>query len=115
MRLAYFDDEAVPEEAVERYAEALGQPGAEHALVETARQIIPSDLDRLTARYPEIGYPTLILWGEQDAIVPPDIGRRLHEAIPNSRLVILRDTGHIPQEERPQATLAEIESFISQN
>jgi pimeloyl-ACP methyl ester carboxylesterase len=115
MKLAYFDDEAVPEEAVERYAYVLNKPGAQHALVQTARQIIPSDLDRLTAHYSEIGSPTLILWGQEDAIVPPDIGRRLHRAIPNSRLVIFPDTGHIPQEERPQATLAEIKAFLSRN
>jgi pimeloyl-ACP methyl ester carboxylesterase len=115
MKLAYFDDEAVPEEAVERYADVLKEPEARQALVRTARQIIPADLDRLTARYSGIGSPTLILWGQQDAIVPLDIGRRLHGAVPNSQLVILPDTGHIPQEERPQATLAEIKAFISRN
>lgn len=114
MQLAYFDDEAVPDEAVERYAAVLNDAAARQALVRTARQIIPPDLDSLTTRYPEIGYPTLILWGEQDAIVPLEIGRRLHEAIPNARLVILPDTGHIPQEEQPEATLAEIEAFMSQ-
>jgi pimeloyl-ACP methyl ester carboxylesterase len=115
MKLAYFDDEAVSEEAVERYAYVLNQPGAQQALVRTARQIIPPDLDELTARYSEIGSLTLILWGQEDAIVPLDIGRRLHGAIPNSRLVIFPDTGHIPQEERPQAALAEIEAFIGRN
>ena len=70
MQLAYFDDEAVPDEAVERYAAVLNDAAARQALVRTARQIIPPDLDSLTTRYPEIGYPTLILWGEQDAIVP---------------------------------------------
>jgi pimeloyl-ACP methyl ester carboxylesterase len=115
MRLAYFDDEAVPGEAVDRYADVLNKPGAQQALVQTARQIIPADLDRLTARYSEISSPTLILWGQQDAIVPLDIGRRLHGAIPDSQLVILPDTGHIPQEERPEATLAAIKAFISRN
>ena len=115
MKLAYFDDEAVPEEAVERYAHVLNDSAARQALVRTARQIIPPDLDSLTPLYSEIGYPTLILWGEQDAIVPLDIGRRLHDALPNSRLVVLPDTGHIPQEERPDATLAEIEAFLSRN
>ena len=113
MNLAYFDDEAVTQEAVERYAAVLNEPRARKALVQTARQIIPSDLDVLTARYSEIRHPTLLLWGEEDAIVPLDIGRRLHDAIPNSQLVILSDTGHVPQEERPQATLGEIEAFMS--
>ena len=115
MKLAYFDDEAVPEEAVERYAHVLNDSAARQALVRTARQIIPPDLDSLTPLYSEIGYPTLILWGEQDAIVPLDIGRRLHQVMPNSRLVVFPDTGHIPQEEQPDATLAEIEAFLSRN
>jgi pimeloyl-ACP methyl ester carboxylesterase len=115
MKLAYFDNEAVPEDAVEHYADVLNKPGARQALVQTARQIIPADLDRLTALYSKIDSPTLILWGQRDAIVPLDIGRRLHGAIPNSQLVILPDTGHIPQEERPGATLAEIVAFIGRN
>jgi pimeloyl-ACP methyl ester carboxylesterase len=115
MKLAYFNDEAVPEQAVERYGDVLDDPDAREALVQTARQIIPGDLDDLTARYSQISYPTLLLWGEQDEIVPSAVGRRLHDAIPNSQLIILPETGHIPQEERPEATLAAIETFITPN
>jgi pimeloyl-ACP methyl ester carboxylesterase len=38
--------------------------------------------------------PTLILHGERDEVVPVEHGRALHEALPQSELVILRDCGH---------------------
>ena len=44
---------------------------------------------------------TLLLWGEQDRDVPVLHGERLHRQIANSRLIVFRRCGHLPQEERP--------------
>ncbi|MBA3300349.1 MAG: alpha/beta fold hydrolase [Thermoleophilaceae bacterium] len=51
---------------------------------------------------PEIGCPTLIIWGEKDPIIPVRDAKEYNEAIPDSRMVILEDTGHIPMAERPE-------------
>ena len=55
----------------------------------------------ITAQYKTICVPTLILWGRQDKIIPLEIGERLRQDIPNSRLEIIDKAGHIPQEEVP--------------
>ncbi len=47
-----------------------------------------------------INQPTLIIWGDHDTVIPIKNGYKLHEEILNSRFVILRDCGHVPQEER---------------
>jgi pimeloyl-ACP methyl ester carboxylesterase len=112
LAFAYFDDDAVPDDAVDVYARNLESPASRRALVATARQVVPADIDRLSKRYPRIGQPTLIIWGRQDRIVPLWVGQRLDASLPDSRLVVLEDTGHVPQEERPTQTQAVIDEFL---
>jgi 2-hydroxy-6-oxonona-2,4-dienedioate hydrolase len=45
--------------------------------------------------------PVLIVWGEQDAIVPVETGRRLHQLIPGSNLHVIPECGHLPALEKP--------------
>jgi pimeloyl-ACP methyl ester carboxylesterase len=68
----------------------------------------PSMLGRLG----EVSIPTLVLWGESDRIVTPDYGRALAAAIPNSRFEIVREAGHLPQLEQPEATFRAIDGFL---
>ena len=63
-------------------------------------------LDALTSydfrdRLPEIKAPTLIVWGEHDMLVPVEDAHEFERLIPQSRTVILEDTGHVPMLERP--------------
>jgi pimeloyl-ACP methyl ester carboxylesterase len=48
-----------------------------------------------------ITQPTLLIWGEDDRDIPLRHGERLHALMPNSRLIVFRACGHLPQEERP--------------
>jgi pimeloyl-ACP methyl ester carboxylesterase len=62
-------------------------------------------LDALTSydfrdRLPEIKAPTLIVWGEHDMLVPVEDAHEFERLIPQSRTVILDDTGHVPMLER---------------
>lgn len=49
-----------------------------------------------------INHPTLIIWGEEDNVISIENGYKLHDAILNSRFVVLKDCGHVPQEERSE-------------
>ncbi len=49
-----------------------------------------------------INQPTLIIWGEEDTVIPIKHGYKLHEEILNSRFVVLKDCGHVPQEEKSE-------------
>lgn len=76
---------------------------------EFARVTFTSDtrhlLDRVTT-------PTLVLQSSDDVLVPPEVGRYLHERMPASSLVVLRATGHCPHVSAPAETAAAIEEFL---
>ncbi|MFN6962290.1 MAG: alpha/beta fold hydrolase [Pyrinomonadaceae bacterium] len=72
---------------------------AHHSLLATSRNWSAERVGR-DAQY--INQPTLIIWGEDDRVVPIAGGHRLHDAILNSRFVVLRDCGHMPAEEKAE-------------
>jgi pimeloyl-ACP methyl ester carboxylesterase len=53
-------------------------------------------------RLPEIGAPTLVVWGEDDMIVPAQDAQEFERLIPGARRVMMADTGHVPMLERPE-------------
>ena len=94
------------------YADPLSAPGGPHALVETALQIIPADIDAVIARYPTITKPVLALWCRHDRVVPLSTGLRLQRAIPGARLAVMEGCDHMPAEQAPAAVVAEIRRFV---
>lgn len=57
--------------------------------------------------------PTLILWGEQDHLIPVAAAREYHAAIPGSKLIVYPGTGHIPMEEVADQSAADVRAFLS--
>ena len=53
----------------------------------------------------------LLLWGEHDTIMPISAAHKLHAALPNSRLEVIPQTGHLPHQERPEAFTNTLEAF----
>jgi pimeloyl-ACP methyl ester carboxylesterase len=83
-----------PDLAWEALIKGAGKPGFQAAL----RANLEYDFrDRL----PEIACPTLIVWGEDDAVLPAGDAHEFERLIPDARKLLLRDTGHVPQLERP--------------
>lgn len=115
LRLAYYDRTKISSQAVAEYASTLYSPAAKHALTKTVEQLIPDNIDDIAARYKTIRFPTLILWCQSDKIVPIPLGRRLHEEMPTSELVVLADCGHMPQEEKPEDTVRAIQVFLARH
>ena len=92
LRAIVFDPSGISRAQISGYAEPLANRDARRALVDTALQILPPDLDSLTARYGDIRIPALLMWGRQDRVVPPHIGVRLAASLPDAELVILDRT-----------------------
>ena len=57
--------------------------------------------------------PTLIVWGDADPIIPVAHAHHAHEAIPGSRLEIMKGVGHFPQAEEPHRLARLIEDFLA--
>jgi pimeloyl-ACP methyl ester carboxylesterase len=70
------------------------KPGAGRAAAEIARY-------DFRERLGEIACPTLIVWGDRDRIVPPSSADEFARLIPDSRVVVFEDTGHVPMLEEP--------------
>jgi pimeloyl-ACP methyl ester carboxylesterase len=56
--------------------------------------------------------PTLVLWGEQDLLIPMENAQRFHDDLPNDTLVILKNMGHVPMEENPAESLKPVLDFL---
>jgi pimeloyl-ACP methyl ester carboxylesterase len=61
----------------------------------------------------QIGVPTFIGVGDQDAITPPDVARGMHEKIPGSQLRIFIGSGHMSPMEQSEQVNAAIAEFLS--
>ncbi|MDT7934783.1 MAG: alpha/beta hydrolase [Sphingomonadaceae bacterium] len=108
---AYGDRQLATPELVDRYWELLRFPGNRQATIDRFAlkpfALTAADLAHVRA-------PTLILWGEADRLIPLSSGRWLAENIPGARLVTYPGAGHLPQEERADATAAEVARFLNQ-
>jgi pimeloyl-ACP methyl ester carboxylesterase len=60
----------------------------------------------LAGRLAGITAPTLVVWGEADQMMTPDYGKQYAAAIPGAEFHLIRDAGHLPQIEAPDALLA---------
>lgn len=85
---------------IERSYQNRRTPGLIHPLLTMARNLQLWE-EGFARRLHEIRQPTLILWGAEDKVFPPEVGRGLQAAMPGSTLVLIPDAGHIPQWEQP--------------
>ncbi len=115
LRVAYYDRDKISGQDIAEYASTLYSPAAKHALTKTIEQMVPDNIDELALRYRTIKMPALILWCEQDKVVPVVLGERLHDNMGSSELAIFTHCGHMPQEEKPQDTVAAIQAFLKRN
>ncbi len=80
------------------------------------RQIAQADqrfTDEIEPKYGTITRPVLIAWGEEDAWIPIETGKRLHKAIPGSQFVPIPGAGHLVQEDEPESLFNAVQQFLS--
>ena len=110
VRNVYGDPAKVTPELVDRYLELTLRAGNRGALVERFRQ---SPSGEFTAQITQVRQPTLILWGGQDRLIPPDNALHFQRDIAGSRLVMFDALGHVPHEEDPVQTVAAVQDFLA--
>ncbi len=111
LKPGYADPGRITDETVDRLWQLTLAPGVRGALLDRLRSWVPQDptphLARITA-------PTLLLWGEQDAMIPVANAQDYLRAMKNARLVTLPGVGHLPHEEAPAAALPAVRNFLLQ-
>jgi pimeloyl-ACP methyl ester carboxylesterase len=75
-----------------------------------ARDLLAADV---RADLRKIQAPTLLVWGENDPLIPPAVGDLLRREIPDSRLLLLRGAAHVPMYDRPAQFDAALLAFLA--
>lgn len=65
-------------------------------------------------RLPRIEVPALVVWGEDDRLVPVADAWEFGELLSDARVVVYEDTGHVAMLERPAAFNALVEEFVGE-
>lgn len=80
------------------------------------RQIAQADqahTDEIEPRYPELDFPVLVVWGQEDTWIPADRAHRLAELIPGSRLELIAGAGHLVQLDQPVALATTLHDWLT--
>jgi len=89
---------------------------AQRAFIHTIRAVIDVAGQRVSARdrlYLAHEIPTMIIWGDRDAVIPVEHAHIAHELIPGSRLEIVEGAGHFLPFERPELIDRLVRDFIA--
>jgi pimeloyl-ACP methyl ester carboxylesterase len=95
----------------------LGDADRRRAFLATLRSVVGTEGQRVAALdrlYLAEALPLLIVWGENDPIIPVRHGHEAHAQLPSSRLEIFADTGHVPMLERPGRFIATLQRFLAE-
>ena len=110
LRPAYADPARLMEATYVRTRDMLLAPGVRRAIVDLSGQVTLIDPVPLLA---QITAPTLLLWGERDAMIPFRNSADYLRALPHATLHALPGLGHVPQEEAPE-TAEVVRAFMSE-
>jgi len=113
VRNVYGQPDKVSQALVDRYYELTLREGNRASLTQRFRY--RSSDAALAGQIPQLNLPTLILWGSEDRLIPPEHGRRFHQDIAGSQLQVLEGLGHVPHEEDPKATVQAVIQFLSRS
>jgi pimeloyl-ACP methyl ester carboxylesterase len=106
---AYADPSRISDDTFRRYQDLLLAPGNRQATLDRLRQTM---LRNPAPRLARITAPTLLLWGEADAMIPISNAADYARLMPNATLVRLPGLGHVPFEEAPMIALEPLLAFL---
>ncbi len=80
--------------------------------IKTARQLLKGNIENFVNGIKEIETKSLIIWGDKDRIIPIKTAYKLEKDLKNSKLKIIENCGHVPQEECPKKTIEIMKNFF---
>ena len=114
LKRAYYDDEKVTDSLVELYAKYQRIPGTEHALITTARQMIPADSSGLREALKKLEIPTLNIIGKHDQIISRESSEGVCQILPRCKDVTIDEACHVPHEEKPEELIPLLKDFLAE-
>lgn len=111
VRHNFANSDLVTDQMIDRYWELLRYPGNRQATID--RRNLGAPEAATAAEMAQLKLPTLVIWGEADRRFGPAAAKWYAKAIPGARLSLYPGVGHVPMEEAPDRTAADIDSFIA--
>ncbi|VAX39830.1 hypothetical protein MNBD_PLANCTO03-1912 [hydrothermal vent metagenome] len=105
----FYDPVHVREADLDRAFKELSERPKARAMVRLSRTARKNHLGK---KMSEIKVPTLLMWGRQDIVTPPEAAEQFCQMLPNSRLVWFDECGHVPMVEKADEFAAELLRFV---
>lgn len=106
----FYEHSFIDEKMVQEYSQPLRDKCFYTCLIRLLRH---REGDLPEEQLQQINVPTLLLWGEEDKVVPLNVGMKLEKDIPNAKLITYKHTGHLLTEERYQQVYNDIVRYFS--
>lgn len=106
----YYDPAQVTPEVVDAYYLPMARAAGNRGFLARMRA---HDWGTVADRIPEIEVPTMVLWGEEDRLIPVAHAERFRQALPDAKIIIYPASGHQPHAEVPEQVNRDITDFIS--
>ena len=110
LRAAYVDPKLVTPALVDRYVELSRAPG--HRDIMMGLQAGPRR-EATASALAAIHAPTLVMFGEDDRLIPAADGEKFRQAIPGATLILYPRVGHVPMEQIPDRSRADLETWLA--
>ena len=114
MKEVYANDAKITDNLVTRYHKMALRVGNRQAFIDRAKIDFKLGSSSNLEKLKSIKTSTLLIWGAKDTWIPLDNGKRMDSALPNSKLVVLENSGHVPMEENPTESLAIFRAFLNE-
>jgi pimeloyl-ACP methyl ester carboxylesterase len=110
LAVAYADPKKLSDATLTRYQDMMLAPGVRQAILARTQQVFLQPPEQKLAK---ISAPTLIIWGEDDRMIPFSNSADYLRDIPHAKRVPLPGLGHVPFEENPAGSLPPVLAFLN--
>jgi pimeloyl-ACP methyl ester carboxylesterase len=108
-----FEPQPVPEDYMRRAAILLVLRPKTFYFNARDLALLESFITAQVPRYADLRTPTIIITGDRDALVSPEINARaLAATLPSAKLILLKDIGHMPHHAAPEVVAKAIDELV---
>ena len=111
IRQVFNNQALVTDELVDRYYYLIQREGNIEAFIKIANSNLVQNTDKLC----DLSLPVLIMWGDQDKWLSPTHAQFFKNDLPDAKVLMYKDVGHIPMEEIPSQSANDLIDFITEN
>ena len=107
--LTFHDPKHATKELVDECYETVNDKSRLIRILALAKSAIRHNMAK---ELPQLRMPTLLVWGRQDTITPPDVAEEFHQLLPNSTLHWVEACGHAAMMEQPERFNAIVDPWL---